>query len=486
MSISGVIACLFLLTEDTPVFGYDAELWTHYTSQNIVTDIAEGESEIYFATSGGIRRYERFRQAWLRPITTADGLPDNWVQQLSYNRTSGDLSIRTKTGAATWMSRLESLSPGGIAELSPTRYTPRIPTVIPPFGYYINGDIIRGPGRNYRILDALVDSWNILWIATEGLGIGRVDLSFGDMVFLQSGPLVQNVTALNLDGRYLWAGGADGFRVYARGISRYDRDTEQWEYYEERVIPRLEDTEVNAILADTANVWFGTDQGLVRYSKSNETWDTYRYRRGVSTQHIRHTTSLAAGDSRVWLGTNRGLALLDLESDTLRAVPGSGRFRIRDLATGSSYVWAATNKGLYRSRTTRVSWEPVRDHPVATQAFLAVDTSGDTTWALATVPPNLMVSTHPDSVWRVLKLPEAAGSVTATLSGAGERAWIGTEFGVIRVNTRSGRTSTLNQIDGLLDDVVQAIELEGPHVWIGTRGGLSRYHWANDFRDPKD
>ena len=124
MSISGVIACLFLLTEDTPVFGYDAELWTHYTSQNIVTDIAEGESEIYFATSGGIRRYERFRQAWLRPITTADGLPDNWVQQLSYNRTSGDLSIRTKTGAATWMSRLESLSPGGIAELNPTRYTP--------------------------------------------------------------------------------------------------------------------------------------------------------------------------------------------------------------------------------------------------------------------------------------------------------------------------------------------------------------------------
>jgi ligand-binding sensor domain-containing protein len=476
--------CLFFLSGKT--LAYDPELWTHYTNQNVVSSIAEGESEIYFGTSGGIRRYHRFRESWLRPITTADGLPDNWIEQMTFDPSTGDLTVRTRTGTARWMSRLESLMPGGFVQLDPIRRIPRFPSVVTPFGYYINGDIVRGPHRNYRINDALVDSWNVLWIATEGLGVGRADLNFNELEFLQSGPFCRNVTALEIDGKDLWLGGQDDFNLYARGISRFDRTSDHWQYYERDAIRRLDDTQVFDILADSTDVWFATNHGVVRYRKSEESWDTYRYSRGGSTRHIRGTTSLARGESRLWLGTGRGLAVLDLRTDTLRAVGGSQAFRIRDLAAGSSFVWAATSKGLFRSPIDDVTWAAVRTHPAASRPILALDTSGDTTWALASAPPTLLVSTNPDSAWRAIRLPEVAGTTRASLSASGERAWIGTEFGVLRLNTRSGNSTRLSRIDGLLDDIVHDVRLDGPNIWIATRQGLSKYRWQDDFRDPED
>lgn len=469
-----------------PAAAYDAELWTHFTSQNIVTSIAEGEDEIYFGTSGGVRRYHRFRQTWLRPITTADDLPDNFVRQIEFDPDTGDLHIETRTGAARWMSRLDALAPGGFHEFRPVNYVPRIPNVVPPFGYYINGDIVRGPHRNYRILDVHIDSWNVLWLATDGLGIGRADLTFNQLEFFQSGPLAPNVTALALDGASVWVGGTSDFTIPARGISRFDRDRQTWTYYEEAAIARLDDTQINDILADSSDVWFGTDRGVVRYRKSEDAWDTYRFSRAASTRRVRHTNALALGASRLWLGTEEGLAVLDLKADTLRAVAGSQNFRIYDLAAGTNFVWAATNKGLFRCPSGDVTWAPVTGLADARRPVLAVAASGDTTWALASAPPVLLVSTHADSAWTTFRLPEAAGSDRASLSGAGNRVWVGTPSGIVRVSTKSGKSTSINSIDGLLDDRVLIVKLEGQDVWIGTRSGLSRYRWKDDFRGPGD
>lgn len=480
-------AAWLLLLVAAPVDAYDAELWRHFPNQNVVTSIAEGETEIYFGTSGGVRRYHRFRQAWLRPITTADGLPDNSVNRITYDRDTGDLAIETRTGTARWMSRLEALAPGGFVELGPIDGIPRIPSsIVPPFGYYITGSVIRGPHRTYRITDVMVDSWNVLWIGTDGLGVGRADLTFNELEFLRSGPLVRNVTALEIDGEDVWVGGQDDFEVYARGMSRFDREHGKWTYYEREAVRRMDDTQVYDILADDTDVWFATERGVVRYRKDQRSWDTYRYGRSASTRRVRRTTSLARGAGRLWLGTRTGLALVDLGADTMRAVGGSEQFRIRDLASGARYVWAATNRGLFRTPADDVTWAPVTSHPAAERPILAVDTNQDTTWVLATSPPALLISTGPDSTWRSLQLPEAVGTTRASLSAAGERAWIGTQTGVLRVNTRSGRLTTLDTIDGLLDDTVHVVRLDGPYVWIGTRQGLSRYHWAEDFADPED
>ena len=483
--VCGILLAI-CLGKSAPLVAVDHDLWSHYPNQNVVSSIAEGEDEIFFGTTGGIRRYHRFRDTWLRPITTADGLPDNQVDAMRFDPSTGDLEIRTRTGTARWMTRIHALNLGGFTRLDPVRHVSRIPSVAPPFGYYINGNIVRGPHQNYGITDTLVDSWNILWIATEGLGIGRADLKFNELTFIRSGPIVQNVTAIEIDESTVWVGGRDDYDVFARGISRFDRETDEWVHFEQEAIQRLDDTQVNDIVADSSDVWFATDRGVVRYQKQIEAWDTYRLNAGSGTRRLRRATSLARAGSRLWIGTERGLAVLDHQTDTIRAVGGSEIFRIRDLASGAQYVWAATNKGLFRTSVDDVTWKEASTNPATRQPILALDVSGDTTWAFAALPPTLLVSTNPDSSWRTLSVPEAGSESTVSLSASGERAWIGTNSGIIRISTETGKLTTMTRIDGLLHDKVTGIRLEGPYVWVGSRKGLSRYRWLDDFNDPDD
>ena len=39
---------------------YDREVWTSFPNMNSVTSLAEGETQIFVGTTGGIRRYDRF------------------------------------------------------------------------------------------------------------------------------------------------------------------------------------------------------------------------------------------------------------------------------------------------------------------------------------------------------------------------------------------------------------------------------------------
>ena len=95
---TGPILCLLLTL---PLWAYDREVWTSYPNMNHVTALAEGDVQIYVATTGGIRRYDRFVNRWLPPLTTLDGLPDNRVQRLAYDPDTGDLWFDTPSGSGS-------------------------------------------------------------------------------------------------------------------------------------------------------------------------------------------------------------------------------------------------------------------------------------------------------------------------------------------------------------------------------------------------
>ena len=189
--VTRILTLIAILALAPPARAFDASLWQTYTNMNFVTDLAEGDDEIYIATTGGIRRYGRFQDKWLPSLTTIDGLPNNLVERMTYEAHTGDLHIQTPDGTARWMSRLETIVAGGSPEFF-DRPAGRIPPdVLMPFGYYVSGGLIRGPRRDYRITDILLDSWNNLWVGTAGLGVGYTDLRFNSIEFLRHGPLEQ-------------------------------------------------------------------------------------------------------------------------------------------------------------------------------------------------------------------------------------------------------------------------------------------------------
>lgn len=459
--------------------GFDATLWQSYTNMNFVTDLAEGEDEIYIGTTGGIRRFGRFQDEWLPTLTTTDGLPSNVVERMTFERTTGDLHIQTPNGTARWMSRLETLVAGGSPEFF-DRPAGRIPyDIIMPFGYYVSGGLIRGPRRDYRITDVLVDSWDNLWVGTAGLGLGRADLRFSTLEFLRHGPIEQNVTALARDGDYIWFGGRDDFGTFARGVSRYDTRSDRWEYYEEDLVYGLDDAQVTSILSTESDVWFGTDRGVVRYRSRDDAWHTYRFSRWTN-RRIGPTTAMVRDGNRLWIGTTTGLAVLDLPADTLRVVSGSERFEIEAMSAGHGTLWAATDRGLFFCPRGEVTWTSSR---LATVPVRGVDARGDTLALVLAEPPSLRVRAHPDSSAVTWPLPESGGSRTIDVARDGFRVWVATDQGVLLVNTRTGDWRNITPSDGLVSGEVRSIAVHGDHIWFGTRQGASRYNWSRDLHD---
>ncbi len=83
--------------------------WHTYTNTNHVTDIIITDSKIYTATWGGVVEYDKtgsggdksFRPAYVRTITSVDGLADNDVRTLAYQESTGDLWAGTASSGIT-------------------------------------------------------------------------------------------------------------------------------------------------------------------------------------------------------------------------------------------------------------------------------------------------------------------------------------------------------------------------------------------------
>jgi len=68
----------------------------------------------------------------------------------------------------------------------------------------------------------------------------------------------------------------------------------------------------------------------------------------------------------------------------------------------------------------------------------------------------------------------------------GQRAWIGTDRGLVRVRTDAGENiAAWTTLDGLPDDRVYAIAAVGDGAWVGTARGLAWVNDSSDLRNPR-
>jgi ligand-binding sensor domain-containing protein len=60
-----------------------------------------------------------------------------------------------------------------------------------------------------------------------------------------------------------------------------------------------------------------------------------------------------------------------------------------------------------------------------------------------------------------------------------KNVWVATRDGVWKLNRATDIWVKYTTEDGLLDDDVQDLVLDGDHIWFGTPQGATRFFWAN-------
>ncbi len=479
-----------------------------YSVFRYVTSIAMDFDHVYFGTTGGVIRYDRYEKKWDLPFTTSDGLPDNWIRNIAYDPDRNEIWVDTYAGAAMyqpvfgeWSSEFDF--PEHLTKSDTSRID--LPDFFMEFGLTLisNRYIMDSNLSQYKIMDYLKGDLDDLWIATWGLGAGLASLRHLDLKMLKYGLYDKDVKAILIDGDEMWFGGS-GFFYRSQGITRFNRKSGSWDYYSDPYTPSLVSNQVNVIEADKGFVWLGTEDGLARFDKKKESWRSYSTFKGLPDNEV---TALNADGDVLWIGTRYGLAFYNVKKDSLRKVndPLLKGIYIYSILADSHFVWVGTERGVYALDRNKKTWYrfSTPDNLLFGQVrSIAKYSSQDS--LLSSFPDSNARKTYSgkDEIWfgtdmgilgydpvtdermvyqSKIDFPEAQ---VVKLVCDKRYVWVATQNGVLRLDKQHQLWARYTTEDGLLDNFVQDLVLDGDYIWFGTPQGVTRFFWNNPrFRD---
>lgn len=171
------------------------------------------------------------------------------------------------------------------------------------------------------IFDIMQDSKGIIWFATMGGGIWKVDISKDEWKHYpydehaSNGLHTNSISSIKEDSRgIIW------FSTDRGGLVRYNPDGDKpggvpfITYSEEQGLP---DNVVYDILEDSKGyLWFGTNRGLVKFHPEKNEIKVFTTADGLLSNQFNYHSALASKDGWFYFGTMEGLIAFNPEVDT--------------------------------------------------------------------------------------------------------------------------------------------------------------------------
>ena len=468
---------------------YNPGDWVEFTVFRYVTSIAADQEIVYFGTTGGIIRYDRFSQQWLDPLTTSDGLPSNYILKIGYDPAFDELWALTRSGGARYNLTfkhwyIDDNFPGNLAtnDWNPAGFS----TLFAPFRYSYQGGAITDPYlRTYKIICGWRDNQSdLMFIGTWGLGPGIIDTRHLNLTLLPYGPFNSNISRVIEVSGSLWMG-TDYTRA-DRGLTKFDRDSARWRYFEPGVYLDLGDAELTSAISNSDIVWLGTRGGLVRY-EPDESFRTYGDFKGLPSDNV---LSLAEYGGFIYVGTDDGLGVippggkipdstfkspLDVESSF------SGQ-AINDLLAFKDKLYIATDRAVYAFDSAKRSIQEL-DTPAGDLAAGATDIYCFGNSLYFAVKHGVVIV---DVGTNVLKLATDAQLADRwhinQLLADSVHIWAATTLGLWRYELADGTTYLYTVGDGLPVNNINSLVREGSYLWLGTNLGLVKFLWNSPGR----
>jgi ligand-binding sensor domain-containing protein len=476
--------------------------WVSWSLFRYVTSIALDFDHVYFGTTGGVIRYDRYEKKWETPFTTSDGLPDNWIRNIAYNPAQNEIWVDTYNGAASYQPVFKEWStefyfPQELVKSDTSDLS--LPNFFMDYGLtFMPGRYIMDINLNqYGIMDYLKDDFDNLWIATWGLGAGVAYLPSLQLKMLNFGLYDKDVKAILIDGDDMWFGGS-GFPYRSQGITRYNRKTETWNYYSTPYTLFLVSNQVNAMESDTKFVWLGTEYGLARYNKKDNNWKSYNTFKGLPDDEV---TALNADGDILWIGTRLGLAFYDARKDAIRKVddPLLNGLYVYSILSDSDFVWVGTERGVYALDKDQKTWHRffTPDNLLAGQVRSIAKFSSDSLSSVSQDSSGRKTYSGKDEIWfgtdmGILGYNPVTNERTVYQSKINfpetyiiklicdkRYVWVATKNGVLRLDRTFQTWTQYTTLDGLLDNSVQDLVVDGDYIWFGTPEGVTRFFWNN-------
>jgi len=514
-SVPFILICIFLpviltaqaiqrLTADRFThYAYDD--WISYAPALNITSVDMDDNYIYFATAqGGILRYDKYQNVWDYPFTTSNGLRSNRIRQVVYS--AEDLMLYAATAAGIdfykpaeryWYPAEQNKMPPRIfpsaVELEgmdqdknyrfPPYYRPGN-SALPNFfteiylTYQPGGTLYDRYNRDFKLTDRIVDSWQRLWIGSNGMGPLKADLyNLNLESWPQSLPFI-SPRDIFLRADQVWIGGLNNGTGIA-GITLWNTSDNSWQYFEAQYINALYKDDVVAIDGDKTHIVFATIDGVVIYTPNKNKWLTLNSQAGLEGDRVNDV--LVIGDT-VYVASEFGFNWINLNSPRVHESSQTtlDHVRISQLTYKDSLIWAATRSGLF---SIDINQDIIKNQP--TQAAMidhnltAIEAVADEIWMAG--QGGIAYWNQRQDEWHSftnLDLQFMVRDIAAT----DNCIWFATDKGLLKYDHRRDYWRMFTEKDGLISQDTYHLDPQDEYLWIATSKGITRFRWWSEER----
>jgi ligand-binding sensor domain-containing protein len=484
-----IILLIILLATTTQATKYNSGDWVNYSVFRYITSIAADQSVVYFGTTGGIIRYDRASQRWLDPLTVSDGLPSSYILKLAYDESLNELWAATKNGSAKYNLTFQEwyLDSEFPAQLVRNDWNAgSFPSMFVPFSYNYQAGVIQDQYfREYQITVGYRDPMNDnMYVGTWGLGPAIVDTRHIQLQLLRYGPFDYNISKVIELGDKFWMG--TDYSRPNQALTSFDRQANEWNYYEPGIITDMADAELTCGVADNKFTWLGTRDGLLRLEGENH-FKTFTTFNGLPSLNI---LSLAEFGGYLYVGTDDGLGVIPAKADVPDSaykspLPEEFLFRkhhVNALAVFKGKLYIATDRGVYRFDSDSLKVQSL-DTPTGDLAAGARDIYRDGNMIYFAINYGIVaidIVTDKSSLVTDLSLADTWNIYQIYVNN--QYVWAATSMGLWRYKKEDKTTRLYTVADGLPTDYINSIIGDGDYLWLGTNQGLVRFLWNSPGR----
>jgi len=485
---------------------YDPWDWVTYKNSQYVKSITEGREYIYFATNGGILRYQIFGKYWDYPITYSQGLRDDDIDAVYYDFQTHILWAATASGlyysaeggrrwtvvsnetltlrpgekifrigstpdylwciTSSQVLKLDHLSGfvilpyaempknnvtwGSTFLLGQERELGILNDFIATGGWVNDVTVLRGPHlEEVNVSTVYGDRFGDFWIGTWGGSIFYGDFQMRQVNPIPFGPAQTGAEIIKKTDQGMWICGIDPSSRYS-GITLYDPSRGNWDIYRVGYEITFGEDQVYCGTQVEDELWFGTLNGIQVYSPDNNSWYSLSESKGLPDHRI---TSIEYDGNYVYAGSSMGIVRISptLKTAVFWSLAKQMRLRPVYVIHWDGYnLWISTDISLWQ-------WQPSTDlfnqyGPFGKQ-LTVTDSNSDNSPPSVFAPSTAIVSS--DSI-----------------------VYFGDEFGILSYHKFSGKWSRITGESRLVGfhvlslTLIDGTEKSDPFLWMGTSQGV--------------
>ncbi len=512
--------------------------WVTFKGPGAITSITEGYTFAYLGTkNGGIKRFNLYGNYFDFPIGVPQGLKNDNVTALHFDKITGILWVATKgyihhsfsregewfaielqqlglsrydnierIGSSTdhiWLKARSSFikldhSTGILNGIYPNPDELNIEWSSGPYnGDYKSKEVL----NNYSILDGwiyngdeLIDNLGrrstitTIFFGNHGnifFGSSDGNIFYGTTTMQTFSPIVSDIInndieSLFTDESHLWIGSKD--YITSKSITKLNKQSLVSESYLFEETINMTPTSIFSMYAFKNELWAGGESLILYLNEKEQFWRTLGQERGVPNGKI---YALHGNETHVWVGSSKGISRIEratLSEDPIGIEEYFSNMVIYDIEIINGYTWIGTNMGLYifsNNDPKLLSLNDIgrKNFPENMNKVTCIQEYNDLIYIISDIG---IVKFNMQE--QNLKLIFTSGiyydKAIYAMNVNEKFIFLGTGDGLIKINKNTGLVKDyLLPFLGQVNDIV----IDGKKIWLGTSNGLVRFLWKRDL-----